>query len=537
MSIEDFLSPKEPLGPTRHESIMKFLGASGHREYRYNLLIYKFPIFDRILPAPNPIILGRRGSGKTAIITALLAQSTYKHYYYVRNDEPNESDDIVTYIQSWDQLDEIVNNVGRDCKYEIGQDTPWEELVSETAARHWERHIFLTIFNQVYKDANSDNSPFDMRQETPSIFEVIEKSDFADPFKPITNSSIFAKQSKAKEELISHLRKNGRSCYVIIDSLDTYPITSTRFSRLTGGFLRCITNISDSYYDIIKIHCCMPEEIEPRLFDLVDNELRDLSPSSSYTRIHWRPRDLFKIVAERYKEFLLIHFRPSIREDHEFLGFLNGLTLSESSDLKRFFREVLPGTIVNKFREKENALAYITRHTQLLPREFMLIFNEAIRRSYLETSSWRRITESALVAAISETESALARQVMKPYRPIYPSLLDACEKHLTNLKPVCGEDDLDAVANKFQKMVAHESEQVWKTLFEIGVIGYVEPNQQDSKRYVYGRFHFNSENHTFSKGSHLKYCVHPSFSGAFHTNRTDDMKFVYPASIPEEVLD
>lgn len=536
MSLRDFLSPKEPLGPVRHEKIMKFLNADRDRENRTNLLIYRVPTFDRILPKPNPILLGRRGAGKTAVITALLAQARYKHYYYSRDDEPSESKDIVTYIQSWDQLDEIINNVGRDCRYEIGKDTPWEEIVAETSARHWEKHIFGAIFNQVYNDSLADNGHFDMRQETPTIFDIIEKSDFLDPFVDVTNENVAIKHKLAKEQLISHLRKKSRKCFLIIDSLDNYPIVSPRFSKLTAGFLRCITNLDDSYGDILNVHCCMPEEIEPRLFDLVDNELRDLSPSSSYTRIHWQPRDLFKIVAERYKAFLLLNFPEQNSDDVEFIKFLSYLDFSRSSDVRSFFDEVLPEKVCNKQGVWESTLAYITRHTQLLPREFMLIFNEAIKKTYSSQYTWRKISQECLVEAISETESAMTRQILKPYMPIYRELIKSCQVHLSGLKPICSEGDLDQVANKFRKSVAHETENIWKTLFEIGVIGYIDNDDKSSDIYEYGRFHFNCDNHSFSKASHIRYCVHPAFSGAWNMDRKEGMKHIYPATISETSL-
>jgi hypothetical protein len=531
MPLKDFLTPDNPLGPIRHERILR------RREQNadpVNLLIYRAEPFDHALHELRSIILGRRGSGKTAIVAAMLAGADHLHYYYNRDDVPNDHQDIYVFIQSWDHLDEIVNAVGIDCYHSLGPEPIWEDLAAETAARFWSRHLWQAIFNQIFRNSFSDTSPIDYRHELPLVFKFIEGRDIVDPRESLTNENLQRSFEETKRSILSYLKNSKRRCSIIIDSLDLYPVTSPRFSRILAGLLRCITNFNDAYQDV-KIYCCIPEEVEPFFFSHAANETRDLSPSSSYTRLHWRPYDLLTIVAERYREFLKIYLRS--KDDQEFLAHLRTIDFSDRRSLMTFYESVMPKLITNKHGQDENSLAYIIRHSQLLPREVILLFDRAISLSYQETSSWRILTASGIVRAIEENEAALGRQILKPYLPVYKELILACEDVLSELPPICTLAELHSVGRRMRKTVSLETDNPWKTLYEMGVIGYIDPDQANrSAYYEYGLFHFNSA-YPIRFANHIRYCVHPLFSGAWRLQRKPNMKFIYPSKIDETFWD
>ena len=537
MPLKDFLTPEEPLGPIRHERILRRRVTDARGEDPVNLLVYQAEPFDLALHDLRPIVLGRRGSGKTAIVAAMLAGSGRQHYYYTRDDTEHDSQDVYVFIQSWDHLDEIVNLVGIDCLHALGSQPMWDDLMPETAARFWARHLWQAIFNQIYRDAASESSPVDYRSKLPLVFRFIEGRDIIDPKEAITNEALQKSFDRTRESVLEYLSGSKRTCFIIIDSLDLYPITSPRFSRILAGLLRCITNFTDTYKNV-KIYCCVPEEVEPYLFTHVANETRDLSPVTSYSRLHWKPIDLLKIVAERYREFLKIHLPTVSNEDEDFLSAASALDLSTRSNLMSFYRNVMPQRITNRYGQKEDSIAYVIRHSQLLPRELILLLSRAISLSHQETGSWRSVTEKAITSAIEESEAALARQILKPYIPVYRELIMACETVLSELPPICSLSELHAVGKRMRKSVALETDDPWRTLFEIGVIGYIDPDTsiRKSDYYEYGVFHFNSLS-PIRFANHLRYCVHPLFSGTWHLNRKPDMKFIYPARIEETYWD
>ena len=203
MALDEFLTVDDPLGPIRHERILKRHAEKQETDDPINLLIYKVEPFDIALQALNPIVLGRRGAGKTAIIAARLSKTG--HYYYTNESTDKDEDDIVVFIQSWDHLDEIVNLVGIDCLHSLGNQPLWDELLPETAARHWERHLWETVFKQVYRDSFSDYAAHDYRTELPLVFKFIEGNDIISSDERISNSKIQKLFEETRDSVINFL--------------------------------------------------------------------------------------------------------------------------------------------------------------------------------------------------------------------------------------------------------------------------------------------------------------------------------------------
>jgi len=540
MSLGDYLTPDEPLGPIRHEGLLhRYHNAYGY-DLPVNVLIYHAKPFDRILENLHPIILGRRGSGKTAIIAALLADSGRKNYFYRSNKSPKKNNDTFVFISSMNHFDDLVNRVGLDCLYSFGTSEPnWDELSAETAARYWERHLWETVFNQIFRDSvsvdNSDKNTIDYRAELPLLFKYKETGDIIDPREEITTASIRKVFEDVRDSVVRFFETKNIKCVIVVDSLDKYTVSAPRFSRILSGFLRCITNFID-YYKNIRIYCCMPEEIESVITTYLSNELRDMSPSSSYSRLRWRPFDLFRIVAERYREFLKLHFVVQTLSDREFMDKVLAFDFSKRDDLNTLYSLILPSHIINKYNQKEDTLAYIVRHTQLLPREFILLFSEAMKVSHDMKRPWSYIEADAIVKAVSDTEASLARSITKPFKLRYRNLIDNIGKILPSLPPICTLSNLDTLTRRMRKIIDIETDSPWDALYEMGVIGYIETDESKNRKsdyYLYGCFHFNSTK-PIVFADHMTYCVHPVFSGTWNLKRDNKMPFVYPSNIGQE---
>jgi hypothetical protein len=523
MEPKDFLTPANPLGPFRQEAIIKRTeGATP------NLLLYQNAVFDQIIERQRPIIIGRRGSGKTSIVASLSAKSGQEEYYYTRRGAPNTGHDLYVFINSWDHLDQLVDKVGLDSRYSIGTEGDWSSLLPETAARHWTRRIWMVIFEQIYKDSLYDT---ELRERLPEVIKYVEARDIIPLDKELTDSYLTRLFTDVRGSVCKYLRESGRTCVVIIDSFEEYPVLAPRFQKLIAGLLKSVNDFHLDFSEA-RIICCIPEEIAPYFELQSSNHLKDLSVTASVSRLRWRPIDLLKIVAERYREFLQLY----CQDDKPFLTFIMDLDLSDRSELSSFYAKVMPNEIVNLLGRTEPTLGYIVRHTQLLPREFLMIFDAAVRRSHEKTGSWRQLDPAEIVRAVEEQEPELAKQILTPYRTLFPELLGALRRVLPELSPICTLRDLDKLRPRFGRRVHDETADPWEALFQIGVIGYIEERQNCTDgKYDYGRFHFNSVRPiTFANGR--RYCVHPIFSGSYSLIRKEpNMKCVYPADVTEEL--
>ncbi len=200
-----------------------------------------------------------------------------------------------------------------------------------------------------------------------------------------------------------------------------------------------------------------------------------------------------------------------------------------------FFGKVMPEQIENRYGQKENSIAYIVRHTQLLPREFILIFSSAIKQSYRDRRSWSFITADSIVNSISSLQLMLSRQILRPYDTMYPNLIKNAKSILPELPVICKLSDLDKVGQRFSQATLNETDNPWQSLFQMGVMGFIrnEEKYKTSDYYELGSFHFNSDSN-ISFANHMQYCIHPIFSGAWHLNRSKNMKFVYPRKIESD---
>jgi hypothetical protein len=202
MHLKDLLTPKNPRGPFKHDLIVKRSWASKSNEsiegdHHVNntspdTLICHTEAFDEVIDEDRPIIIGRRGSGKTFYVASLISQT--------RSDGPdrrksNKTKDIIVFVDAWDQLDRIVEKVGHDARYSLGDDD-WSTLLPETAARHWARRLWDDVFDRVYEACLCDH---DLRTQLIQVIRFVEGKDIATSAEEITSDLIQRKFDEARE--------------------------------------------------------------------------------------------------------------------------------------------------------------------------------------------------------------------------------------------------------------------------------------------------------------------------------------------------
>jgi len=529
MELRDFLTRENPLGPFYHERILRRT-----QDNRSKLLLCHVELFDQVLERQSPLIVGRRGSGKTAIVSAFLAASGRNDTYYSRGRARAPSRDFYVFINSWKQLDAIIERVGRDVMHSMGEDYDWTSVLPETVARHWSNRIWHTIFEELFEEYQTHDDPRHIRKKLPSVIKYITGRDFVPADAQLTEDLLERRFEGLRAEALAFFKTEQVNCYVVIDALDKYPIAAPRFSKLMSGFLKCINEFNDDNTGV-NIICCLPEEVEPFFRKEVSNRIKEMSTAESVSKLRWRPVDLLRIVAERYRDFLDIH----LEEDEEFKKTIRAMNFSERKDLGEFFGLVTPRSVINKLGKPESSLAYIIRHTQLLPREFILIFSRAIVASHALKGSWRYIEADAIVTAVNEQESELAEQILTPYRTLYPNLTEQIKDVVSELMPFFNKSDMDRLGGRLTTVSKHEVPDPWVALYDIGVIGWVERarNESTHELYEYGRFHYNSIGEISFANDRI-YCVHPIFSGTWNLrqkHRDCPGKHVYPADVEHEI--
>jgi len=302
-----------------------------------------------------------------------------------------------------------------------------------------------------------------------------------------------------------------------------YPVRNEIFAEVLGGLLQGINSL---HYDSPRVNVtfCLPEEIERHIESNSSNIMKDYNVAY---RIRWKPIDLLRVVAHRYRLYAKIH-EPSLFEETKVLDF------DSRDQLHLFFATIMPQDFANALGEPEDPLAYVIRHTQLLPRHALALFNGIITRERQISNQTARLSGDAIRLGTADAERILAQQVLVPFMRIYPDLIASCEDILPDLSPVCDLSALNKIQRRFARRVEPDIANIWKTLFDMVILGRVVEGQDAGpvgQRYHLGQFHYNIDG-AFGLSSSDRYCFHPIFTRHFGINRRNgDRLSVYPANV------
>ena len=554
MSLENILTVQNPLGPADQMWIRD-------PDDRTDILFRVRP-FLRAFALGASVIIGRKGSGKTSLICEYQAAAANRRSSHLF--EESELTKKTFVVDGWDQFHSMVRTVwiivckGLPSHNGLpSHDFLFPEHVSEV----WHKVIWHHLLQCFYSfGAEQDSFPtiLDPVREWATLESV--DTDSLDPSWSSVSEAAEQLINNARDAILRFLRGRKQKCYLLFDNMDKYPIRNPMFANVISGFLRCI-NIFNAECEEIYIVFCMPEEIERFLQS--DNLEKDYS---RLYRLRWRPADLLQIVAHRYRLFIKIH-QPDFYQRH-----IKDMDFTKREHLQELFRIMFPNDVINQLGHHEHPIAYIVRHTQLLPRHFILVFNRILSLSQERFGSFSQIGPGDIRDGVEAIEPTIANHILAPYNLVYPQLLSACRDVLPQLPPICDLSHLDQVGRQFKGRIENEiCGNPWRVLVDMGILGEViadderqelageprggeasayqsrsrarrrrarspqsqtYPPDSAQSRYVYGAFHYNStEVVGFEDGR--EYCFHPIFSRAFGMKRApeDRQQAVYPANV------
>jgi hypothetical protein len=208
--------------------------------------------------------------------------------------------------------------------------------------------------------------------------------------------------------------------------------------------------------------------------------------------------------------------------------------LFKREDLQNLYRQIMPVHIVNGLGQQEDAVGYLLRHTQLLPRHLILMLNSIAVRSHERTGGYRNFDAEQIVIGIRESEKNIAENILAPWRQMHNELLTHVERNFADLPPIFSYGDFQKIARRFSKQVGHDAYDILSILFQIGVVGRIgagpKARHGEHSVYAYGDFFFTTDDHS-AFPTNARYCLHPIFSRYFGSTRDSgsDDRVVYPA--------
>lgn len=507
--IKFLFSDREPFGPS---------SARGFKDYPdIGRLIFSTEnqIWREYVSRPR-MIVGRKGAGKTSVL---------------RMTELSQRYGVVHRISISNLLLEIIDSIFSD-------DKDFKKVPAEFVGKVWTQLINTSLMAEVirkdktykftriqkYFDTSasgggSDQGKFDILRKASKemhstlVGEIIE---LALRFRNGTK----VEYRDALLELDEYLSEKNLYTVIILDSIEEYFIDDHQWETALKGLLRCAGAFGAPYRDM---RVAIPAELYFELQEISSNLMKDFE---NVMALHWNPMELLRIVAWRYLIFLAGRDRRSLER-------FRHVDLTNRDHIHEVLNSFLPQRIVNRSGKEEVGVVYLLRHTQLLPRQVILILNEAFSTVRPNTPLPEDELLDSLKNAVSSREEFFCREIFGAFRGKYPFAQALCSECIKELPRFFSEKVLEQIYKEKGKLIlqsqssggAADFSTFCRVLFEIGAIGRVK---KKTTFYADAEFEYAIPGRLYASRTD-ELCLHPAFSGAFETNanRTSDL-FVYP---------
>ena len=313
----------------------------------------------------------------------------------------------------------------------------------------------------------------------------------------------------ARAAAVRWLEAASRSPIVLLDSIEDFDLFVERHDKAFAGLLYCIGAHARSEASGrslgFSVQMSIPAELWNEISLLASNPLKDFA---SRVVLRWRARELMTVAAERLRHFLVL--TGSDLRHHA-----QDLDPHRAEHARKILLLCLPPTIRNGLGTDEDTIAYLMRHTQLLPRHLLFLLNSIWLANYQLGGSAETIAAEAVVSGVRDVEGQLVREIMKSYRLVHASAEVICESAVPELPLAFSDAELHQVFNRHLKRVADGMDyaDVKALMVRIGCLGRV---MERSGRYVVGEFEYTAP-HRLHIGSDEELCVHPLFAGVYQS--------------------
>lgn len=453
------------------------------------------------------IVIGRKGAGKTSYLHAAYFENNY---------------DYVVEISTPKAFCNIIESIEKNTK---------GALFPETIAELWETVLWIAFFSGVReklslsskKVINAYLAKIGIR-EGASIDDVLwniadtlsEQASgksigmVADILRKTDNLTF----SQVKDTVNNELLEKKKRAVIMLDSLDDFHIEIDSVSLAIQGLLKCIGR-SNKPANRVDIRFCLPAELFHKFQSLSSN------PNKDFRRellLHWTAPELLLIAANRLLLYFEI-FEPSHNEKYGKMCAYN------KDDARTVLNPILPKNITCMLGVKEDPLAYIYRHTQLLPRHFLIILNSIWQRNKRLHSGDYKLHEDSIISGITAVEQRLVIEIYIAYKAVYPFAEAVCKQCFPELQHVFSIGDLERVFRSHGKKAFQSDDfaDFKRMLIEIGAIGRVI---EVSEKYVQALFEYTVP-YQLVTSTDDDLCLHPLFTEIYNA-KTKLKKPVYP---------
>lgn len=406
------------------------------------------------------LIIGRRGTGKSSLIEYFSFYNKRKQTRCIDINEP-------------EIYQVVLEKVARVLQENSDFPMPKIRLL-------WEYVIWALIFKEYSKkediiraadmlDYRDDNKTTPSRiilkviQSLVARFTGINKNEIEgilDDIKEKISSEVF---EKAKLSVIEYSRV--QEAIIAIDSIEDYPVSNNAMMNSIASLIEFASEFNVLYSQHgLHLKVFVSAEVYPHLLtSVISNPLKFVNDPLF---LHWRPKDLLRFICWRWYMYLrdTKQIDPDITVDFD----------KPQQMMEKLWTPYFGNMLTNGAGCEEPSFPYILRHTQLRPRQLVIICNKLFNLS-CDSDDRPHVTSETIREAISSVEFDLANEIINAYKKIYENadrILDA----LTGLPMVFKGKDLDRVARRTVSQWHNQDYSSYNfraIVAELGIVGKI----------------------------------------------------------------
>jgi len=450
---------KHAFGEESCEDEIKILQTSYHKYY-----FEETPFNTQSLDEDTYLIVGRRGSGKTSLAHYFSFQKDIKNSRCIDIDEPEAYSNVLSKISRFSAED--------------------ENIAIPRIVKIWE-YVFWTLIFSKYQDTCPEIRAACISTESKgSLFIKSILNHILSKFLP-EDSDYLSEQLEAflsstvveiaKEKMLKIAK--AKPVILAMDSLEKYSVENKEVIMSLSALIECSSKFNVAYSDKgIHVKTFVSAEIFPHLTETA------MSNTVKYIRnpvyMHWRPKDLMRLACWRFYSYLkrrnLLDSRTS-----------GNVAWTDYQDvLEKVWNPYFGEKITNGTGLPENTFPYILRHTQMRPRQIVVLCNAIAKHA--QNNNFFPYFDSHpkdLVNVVKDTEINLANGVINAYSSVYPNvskILDA----LSGTPNIFKGAHLDRIAHRTASEWPrgdYSPTRFKQILAELGIVGVVRVWNKEAK--------------------------------------------------------
>ncbi|GAB4373874.1 MAG: hypothetical protein Kow00121_17570 [Elainellaceae cyanobacterium] len=498
----------QPFGAPDCESDLAILG-----EDRYSKYYFHFTHFNRESLDPSVyLIVGRRGSGKTALTRFFSFQKVIQNSIEVDIDEPIAFHEVMSKI------------------VEVGSFN--RELQIPRLVKIWEYVIWSAIFHELKsKDARIRAAcTLDGEEGVSKIIRLLLQSllnkylgtedDLLDELDRVFRSATF---KQAKEAVLEFAHKHP--LIVAVDTLEKYSVNDEKLMITIAALVEFAAMFCREYAQKnIHVKVFMMDEIFPYLIeDYISNTLKYVKDE---IYLHWKPKDLMRMICWRLFQYLRLKDLSKLKTAD--------IDWNNHRDVKeKIWKSYFGEWIENGGNIKEKTFPYVLRHTQLRPRQLIVLCNSIAKQS-LRSKNFPNFSPRDMFFGIQSAGVSLADEVFNAYSSAYPNAARIADA-LSGIPPIFRAKELDrrAPQTASQWLDDYSPYRFRQFVAELGIVGRVR-HRNEATGIVEADFEYFKRGRLIISTDDL--CViHPMFYTKLNVSFSEKL-CIYPFPDHEEFV-